>query len=58
MTEVILVPLAPDDREQFIKDNQGAFNYGALCQDPDIPESVQQDLLVIQSKAKQIKITK
>ena len=30
MTEVILVPLAPDDREQFIKDNQGAFNYGAL----------------------------
>ena len=30
MTEVTLVPLAPDDREQFIKDNQGAFNYGAL----------------------------
>ena len=30
MTEVTLVPLAPDDREQFIKDNQEAFNYGAL----------------------------
>ena len=30
MTEVTLVPLAPDDREQFIKDNQWAFNYGAL----------------------------
>ena len=30
MTEVKLVPLASDDREQFIKDNQGAFNYGAL----------------------------
>ena len=29
MTEVTLVPLAPDDHEQFIKDNQGAFNYGA-----------------------------
>ena len=29
MTEVTLVPLAPDDREHFIKDNQGAFNYGA-----------------------------
>ena len=25
-----LRPLAPDDREQFIKDNQEAFNYGAL----------------------------
>ena len=25
-----LKPLAPDDREQFIKDNQEAFNYGAL----------------------------
>ena len=30
MTEVILVPLSPDDREQFILDNQEAFNYGAL----------------------------
>ena len=28
--EVILVQLAPDDREQFILDNQEAFNYGAL----------------------------
>ena len=25
-----LKPLAPSDREQFIKDNQEAFNYGAL----------------------------
>ena len=25
-----LRPLAPSDREQFIKDNQEAFNYGAL----------------------------
>ena len=30
MTKVTLVPLAPDDWEQFIKDNQEAFNYGAL----------------------------
>ena len=30
MTEVTLVPLAPDDREQFIRDNQEAFNYGAM----------------------------
>jgi len=29
-TEVTLIPLAPDDREQFILDNQRAFKYGAL----------------------------
>ena len=27
--EVILVPLQPEDREQFILDNQWAFKYGA-----------------------------
>lgn len=30
MIEVFLAPLTPDDREQFITDNQVAFNYGAL----------------------------
>ena len=30
MAEIILTPLTPDDREQFISDNQEAFNYGAL----------------------------
>ena len=30
MTEIQLIPLAPSDRKQFIKDNQEAFNYGAL----------------------------
>lgn len=30
MTDIRLVPLEPDDREQFITDNQDAFNYGAL----------------------------
>ena len=30
MAEIKLVPLHPDDREQFILDNQEAFNYGAL----------------------------
>ena len=29
-TEVTLVPLTADDREQFILDNQWAFKYGAL----------------------------
>ena len=28
--DVKLVPLTADDREQFILDNQEAFNYGAL----------------------------
>ena len=30
MNSVSLVPLTTDDREQFILDNQEAFNYGAL----------------------------
>ena len=29
LSEVILVPLQPEDREQFILDNQWAFKYGA-----------------------------
>ena len=42
MTEIKLVPLASDDREQFIRDNQEAFNYGALvefgCRDEHFEE--------------------
>ena len=30
MTDITLDPLTPADREQFIRDNQEAFNYGAL----------------------------
>ena len=30
MISVTLCPLKSDDREQFIRDNQKAFNYGAL----------------------------
>ena len=30
MAQIILVPLSAEDREQFILDNQEAFNYGAL----------------------------
>ena len=29
LPEIILVPLQPEDREQFILDNQWAFKYGA-----------------------------
>ena len=32
MTEITLVPLTIEDREQFILDNQEAFNYGALVE--------------------------
>ena len=39
---VLLVPLTPEDREQFILDNQEAFNYGALeefgCRDDHFEE--------------------
>ena len=31
-TKVILVPLTPNDREQFILDNQWAFKYGAMME--------------------------
>ena len=30
MARISLIPLSDDDREQFIRDNQEAFNYGAL----------------------------
>ncbi len=30
MTGITLAPLSADDRERFIRDNQEAFNYGAL----------------------------
>ena len=30
MTQVQLVPLEASDREQFIRENQEAFNYGAM----------------------------
>lgn len=32
MADVILLPLEPEDREQFILDDQEAFNYGALVE--------------------------
>lgn len=31
-TEVTLVPLVPDDREQFILDNQWSFKHSALME--------------------------
>ena len=43
--DIKLVPLTDDDREQFIQDNQEAFNYGALeefgCRDDHFEEDEQ-----------------
>ena len=40
--DIKLIPLTEDDREQFILDNQEAFNYGALeefgCRDDHFEE--------------------
>lgn len=30
MADITFIPLAPEEREQFVRDNQEAFNYGAL----------------------------
>ena len=43
MTEIKLVPLASDDREQFIRDNQEAFNYGALVEFGCLDEHFEED---------------
>ena len=32
MSDVSLVPLADSERELFVKENQNAFNYGALME--------------------------
>ena len=32
MSDVLLVPLADSERELFVKENQNAFNYGALME--------------------------
>ena len=45
MINIRLVPLQEDDREQFIRDNREAFNYGALeefgCRDDHFEEDGQ-----------------
>ena len=41
MGDVILEQLASDDKEQFILDNQEAFNYGAIVSYIIIKKSVE-----------------
>ena len=49
-TKVILVPLAEDDREQFIIDNQWAFKYGALMEFGERDDHIDGDGEIISRK--------
>ena len=49
-TEVTLVPLTADDREQFILDNQWAFKYGALMEFGQRDDHVDNDGEIISRK--------
>ncbi len=49
-TRVSLVPLTPEDREQFILDNQWAFKYGALQEFGQRDDHVDEDGEIISRK--------
>lgn len=42
-TNISLIPLTPDDREQFILDNQWAFKYGALMEFGERDDHIDED---------------
>ena len=50
MADIILVPLTIADREQFIKDNQEAFNYGALEEFGQRDDHFEEDEQIISRK--------
>ncbi len=50
MTDIRLVKLKPDDREQFITDNQEAFNYGALEEFGKRDDHLEEDGQIISRK--------
>lgn len=47
MADITLIPLAPEDHEQFILDNQEAFNYGALEEFGRRNEELEEDEQII-----------
>ena len=49
-TKVTLVPLALDDREQFILDNQWAFKYGAMVEFGERDDHIDDDGEIISRK--------
>ena len=48
--KVELIPLTPDDRESFIKDNQWSFKHGALLEFGERDNSVNSDGEIISRK--------
>ena len=50
MTDIRLVKLKPDDREQFITDNQETFNYGALEEFGKRDDHLEEDGQIISRK--------
>ena len=48
--EVKIIPLDPSDREQFILDNQEAFNYGALQEFGQIDDHFEEEGQIISSE--------
>ena len=50
MVNITLVPLSPADREQFILDNQEAFNYGALEEFGPCDDRYEEDEQIISSE--------
>ena len=49
-SKVTLVPLTPEDREEFIKDNQWAFKYGALMEFGERDDHIDGDGEIISRK--------
>ena len=49
-TKVTLVPLAEEDREQFILDNQWAFKHGALLEFGERDDHIDDDGEIISRK--------
>lgn len=47
MADITLIPLAPEDQEQFILDNQEEFNYGALEEFGRRNEELEEDEQII-----------
>lgn len=45
--QIHLLPLDPSDKEQFIRDNQEAFNYGALQENPNIAHQFEEEGQII-----------
>ena len=57
MNDVRLVPLEEPDREQFVKDNQEAFNYGALKEFGRRDDHFEEDGQIISRRRSSLRLT-